>query len=117
MKLPRVRFTLIGLILAVAIVALFLSVMVEAVRLHDLGSFHAIETQKAANNRPPGPPFGHTSLEDWHFKMSKDYHAAAYRREAILDVMLKLLVTLGMVAVLGRVINWPFRRPMLLFRK
>ncbi len=109
----RLRFTLLGLILLVAIAALFLSVGAEAVRFRNLGSYHAIERQKAANNRPPGPPFGHTPLEDWHFRMSKDYHSAAERKEVILDVMLKLLVMLGMVAALGRVIHWLFRRPVL----
>jgi len=109
----RLRFTLLGLTLMVAIGALFLSVVVEAVRLRHLGSYHAIETQKATNHRPPGPPFGLTSLEDWHFRMSNDYHAAAERKEAILHGMLKLLVTLGTVAALGRVIHWLFRRPLL----
>jgi hypothetical protein len=74
-----------------------------------ISSYQAIETQKAANNRP-GPPFLHTSLEDWHFRMAKDYCAAADPKEAILAVMVKLLATLGMVAVLGRVIDWRFRR-------
>jgi hypothetical protein len=93
--------------------ALLFSVGAEAIRLHNISSYHAIETQKAANNRPPGPPFGHTSLKDWHFRMANDYRAAGDRKEAILCVMLKLLVTLGMVAVLGRVIHWLFRRSVL----
>ena len=63
--------------------------------------------------RPPGPPFGHTSLEDWHFRMAKDYRAAGDHKEAILRVIVKALVTLGMVAVLGRVVHWLFRRPVL----
>jgi hypothetical protein len=113
----RLRFTLLRLILVVAIAALFLSVGAEAVRFHNLGSYHAIETQKAANNRPPGRPFGHTSLENWHFRMSKNYHSAAERKEAILDVMLKLLVTLKIVATLGRVIHWLFRRRVLQSRE
>ena len=117
LPLLRLRFTLLGFILVVAIAALFLTVGAEAVRLRNLGSYHAIETQKAANHRPPGPPFGHTRLEDWHFRMSKDYHSAAERKEAILDVMLKLLGTLGVVAALGRVIQWLFRRSALPFRE
>ena len=109
----RLRFTLRGLILVVAIAALFFSIGVEAIRLHNIGSYHAIEVQYAANSRPPGPPFGHTSLEDWHFRMANYYRVAGDRKEAILAVMLKLLATLGMVAVLGRVIHWLFRRSVL----
>lgn len=108
-SLPPLRLTLLGLILVVAIAALFLSVGVESVRLNDLSSYHAIETQKAASNRP-GPPYGHTSLEDWHFRMGKEYRAAGKRKEAILRVMVNGLMTLGMVAVLGRIIQWLFRR-------
>ena len=111
-SLPPLRLTLLGLILMVAIAALFLFVLVDAIRLHNISSYHAIETQKAAYNRP-GPPFLHTSLEDWHSRIAKDYCAAADRKEAILAVMLKLLLTLGMVAVLGRVIHWLFRRSVL----
>jgi hypothetical protein len=107
----RLRFTLLGLIFVVAIAALLFSVGAETIRLHTISSYHAIETQKAANNRPPGPPFGHTSLEDWHFRMAKDYRAAGDYKKAILRVIVKALVTLGMVAVLGLVIHWLFRRP------
>ncbi len=107
----RLRFTLLGLILDVAIAALLFSVGAEAIRLHTISSYHAIETKKAANNRPPGPPFGHTSLEDWHFRMANNYRVAGDQKEAILGVMVKALVTLGMVAVLGRVIHRLFRRP------
>jgi hypothetical protein len=109
----RLRFTLLGLILVVAIAALLFSVGAETIRLHTISSYHAIETQKAANNRPSGPPFGHTSLEDWHFRMAKDHRAAGDHKEAILRVMVKALVTLGMVAVLGQVIHWLFRRPVI----
>lgn len=115
-SLPPLRLTLLGLILMVAIAALFLSVLVEVVRLHNISSHHAIETQKAANHRP-GPPYLHTSFEVWHFRMAKFYRAAADRKEAILAVMLKLLVMLGMVAVLGRVIHWLFRRSVLQSRE
>jgi hypothetical protein len=113
----RLRFTLLGLILVVAIAALLFSVGAEAIRLHTISSYHAIETQKAANNRPPGPPFGHTSLEDWHFRMANDYRAAGDHKEAILGVMVKAFVMLGMVAALGRVIHWLFRRPALSSRE
>jgi hypothetical protein len=109
----RLRLTLLGLTLVVAIAAMFLSVGAEAVRLRNHGSYHAIETQKAANNRPPGPPFGHTPLEDWHFSMAKYYHSAAEREEAILGVMLKQLEALGTVALLGRIVNQLFWRPSL----
>jgi hypothetical protein len=109
----RLRFTLLGLTLVVAIAALLFSVGAEMIRLHTISSYHANETQKAANNRTPGPPFGHTSLEDWHFRMAKDYRAAGDHKEAILRVMVKALVTLGMVAVLGRVTHLLFRRPAL----
>jgi hypothetical protein len=115
-SLPPLRLTLLGLILMVAIAALFLSVLVEAVRLHNISSYHAIETQKAANHRP-GPPYLQTSLKDWHFRMAKDYCAAGDRKEEILAVMLKLCLTLGMVAVLGRVIHWLFRRSFLRSRE
>ena len=109
----RLRFTLLGLSLSVAIAAVLFSLGAEAIRLHTISGYHAIEAWKAANNRPPGPPFGHTSLEDWHFRMEKDYRAAGDRKEAILGVIVKALVTLGMVAVLGRVIHWLFRQPVL----
>ena len=49
--------------------------------------------------------------------MAKFYRAAADRKEAILAIMLKLLVMLGMVAVLGRVIHWLFRRSVLQSRE
>ena len=111
-SLPPLRLTLLGLILMVAFAALFLSVLVEAIRLHNISSYHAIETQKAANHRP-GSPYLQTSLREWHFMMTKDYCAAADCKEAILAVKLKLLVTLGMVAVLGRVVHWLFRRAVL----
>jgi hypothetical protein len=107
-SLPPPRLTLLGMILVVAIAALFLCVGAESVRLHNIGSYHAIETSKVASIRYSSRET--TRLRDWHFRMSKDYHSAAERKEAILDVMLKLLVTLGMVAALGRVIHWLFRR-------
>jgi hypothetical protein len=110
-SLPPLRLTLFGLILMVAIAALFLSVLVESVRLHNIGSYHAIETCKVGSIRYPSRET--KQLRDWHFRMSNDYHAAAYRKDAILAVILKLLVTLGMVAVFGRVIHWLFRRSVL----
>ena len=112
-SLPPLRLTLLGLILMVAIAAVFLSVLVEAVRLHNISSYHAIETQKAHTYNRPGPPFFALRLEDWHSRIAIDYCAAADRKEAILAVMLILSGTLGMVAVLGQVIHWLFRRSVL----
>jgi hypothetical protein len=100
------QFTVRGLMLATVVASLFFSLFDYAARLHTVGSFHTEEMVKVASSRPTGPPFGTSSLVNWHATMSLRYHHSATRIDSILIVMLMTFVSIVMVIVIGRVLNW-----------
>ena len=83
MRLPRVRFTVRRMMVAVAVVAVPLGAITELKRRRDrfqwLGSYHAGKTgMQYINSFSPRPRFS-TPRGYWHYELSRKYMIAAER--------------------------------------
>jgi hypothetical protein len=123
------RFSLRGLMLAVVVAGLFLSLCAYLVRLNSESLYHAEQAYQSSLSRypnrfpfPPGTtlprtwkgrvivPPGAPPLEIWHRKMSMGYTAEFQRILPFVSGLFIAFVSLGAVAALGRVIHALFRR-------
>jgi hypothetical protein len=123
------RFSLRGLMLAVVVAGLFLSLCAHLVRLNWASLYHAEQAYQSSLSRypnrspfPPGAtpprawkgrvmvPPGAPPLEIWHSKMSMGYTDEIRRILPFVSGLFVAFVSLGAVAALGRVIQALFRR-------
>jgi hypothetical protein len=121
------RFSLRGLVLAVAVAGLYLSLCAHLVQLNRASLYHAEQAFQLslsrypnrspfpAGTKPPGKfrvmvPPGATPLELWHREISIEYVAAIKRLFPVVIGLFITFVFLGAVVALGRIIYALFRR-------
>ena len=88
------RFSVRGLMLVVGILGLFFSLLAYERRLALANNYHASQAQVSSVNQL------------WHKAMWDQYHAAIQRTEIILTILALIILTLVVVTVTGRVLNW-----------
>jgi hypothetical protein len=103
------RVSIRGLMLTVIMAGLFFSLVAENHRLDRAVKYHGRRTIDQNKQWRP-PPYGPTSLENWHLMKMTEYRAAHDRVDFIVFVLVMATASLGVVAALGRILHWFFRR-------
>ena len=100
------RFTIRVLMLIVGITAIFCSLWVwfQAYqgRLARANNYHG---EQAFDPFLPG-----VVNRPWHAKMFREYHAALLRNGTIVNILLYILVIVVIIFIIGRAMNWLYRR-------
>jgi hypothetical protein len=100
------RFTIRVLMLVVGITAIFCSLWVwfQAYqgRLARANNYHG---EQAFDPFLPG-----VVNRPWHAKMYHEYHAALLRNGMIANTLLRTLLLFVLIFIIGRVMNWLYRR-------
>jgi hypothetical protein len=107
--LPPFRISVRGLMLAVAIAAVYFALCVYLGQLNALSRYHAEQAYKVYQHRTtsttqPDP------LESWHFARADWYRDAAERVDLLTAVVAVFFLGLAVVTALGRVLNRLSRR-------
>ena len=108
--LRPLRFSIRGLMIAIASAGLLFSLIAWLGRLNQAANYHAEQMMKANASRPKSPPYGPTPRELWHMNKLMEYRATHERVDLIVFLLLIACVSLGVIAVVGRVLHG-FSRP------
>jgi hypothetical protein len=112
-RLPPFRCSLRGLLLTVAVAALFFALCAYLGRVNQAIQFHNEHARKASATMGPFrtlTPTRPNPLEQWHYAMALHYHAVFERLDFIGFLIIVMIVSVTVLAVVGRILNWFVRQ-------
>lgn len=104
---PRLRFTVRGLLVLVAVSGGLLALVSDHKRNNALATYHSEEFDKIADADAPPRPVTPTAF--WHLSMMQRHQDAAEWEESVLGFSIMVLGWLGTIGLAGRLIDRRFR--------
>jgi hypothetical protein len=110
-RLRPLRGSIRGLMAIIVLAGLFFWLVSELGRLNRAANYHVNELSKIEVTRKSSPyHYGTTQAEKWHEKNMSEYRAAHERIDLLVFILVVAFASIGVIAVLGRVIDGLSRR-------